>query len=413
MGLILDSLYIVLVITCLTYLIVLIYNSTNGWQLLELKEDELPFVSIIVPTLNEEINIEKCLSTIINLDYPNKEIIVVDGGSQDKTIELVKKFPVRVIVDPNLPDGWVGKSYGCHVGYLAAKGEILLFTDADTKHKSYSLKATVAHLKGTNSALFSLFPYQICEKWYEYLISYFYYLSYIAGGARKDINNPYIKDSYIASGQYMMFTREGYETIGGHLAVSGSLVEDVALSKLIKENELRLNFMDATDLVSTRMYPDRFADFFTAFRRMIWGGILTLPWWRVMFVVFWIIYFLLAPYFMIDAFINQENWFVWDYTIGIIINSAAYFAYSIAIWLYWRKRGMGFWLYYIIYPIPMIINIVIIVTSLFYGFRGKKVSWKGRYYDTKQEETQETKVSQLPIKEKKPIKAEKALKQKS
>lgn len=413
MGLILDSLYLVLVILCFTYLIILVYNSTNGWQLLKLTDEELPLVSIIVPTLNEEINIEECLSTITNLDYPNKEIIVVDGGSQDKTTELAETFPVRVIIDPDLPDGWVGKSYGCHVGYLAAKGDILLFADADTKHKSYSLRATVAHLLGTESALFSLFPYQICEKWYEYLISYFYYLSYLAGGPRKDINNPYIKDSYIASGQYMMFTREGYETIGGHLAVSGSLVEDVALSKLVKKHELRLSFIDGTDLVETRMYPDRFSDFFRAFRRMIWGGIITLPWWRVMFVVFWIVYFLLAPYFMINAFINQEVWFVWDYTIGIIINCAAYFAYSVAIWLYWRKRGMGFWLYYIIYPIPMIINIVIIVVSILYGLKGGRVSWRGRYYDTKQKDKDEEEASKALADEKKRIDVKKPLKQES
>lgn len=380
MGLILDSLYLVLVIVCLTYLIILVYNSTNGWQLLELKEDELPFVSIVIPTLNEELNIENCLDTITNLDYQNKEIIVVDGGSSDKTVELAEKYLVRVIVDPNLPDGWVGKSYGCHVGYLATKGEVLLFTDADTKHASYSLRVAVSHLKGTNATLFSLFPYQICEKWYEYLISYFYFLSYLAGGPRKDINNPYDKNSFMASGQYMMFTREGYEKIGGHLAISGSLVEDVALAKLVKEKELGLNFVDGANLITTRMYPDQFGDFFRAFRRAIFGGMVTLPWWRVVFVVFWIVYFLLSPYFLVDSFINQENWFVWDYTIGIIMNSLAYFAYSVAIWMYWRKRGMGFWLYYIIYPIPMIINIGIIVISIFNGIRGKAVSWRGRYY---------------------------------
>jgi glycosyltransferase involved in cell wall biosynthesis len=379
---------------------------------LELKEDELPFVSIIVPTLNEEINIENCLDTITGLEYSNKEIIVVDGGSNDKTVELAEKYPVRVIVDPNLPDGWVGKSYGCHVGYLAAKGDVLLFTDADTKHEPYSLKVAVSHLLGTNSALFSIYPYQVCERWYEYLISYFYFLSYLAGGPRKDINNPYDKNSFMASGQYMMFSREGYEKSGGHLEICGSLVEDVALAKLIKEKEFGLNFVDGTKIVTTRMYPDRFADFFRAFRRAVFGGMVTLPWWRVGFVVLWIIYFLLAPYFFIDSFINQENWFAWDYTIGIIINSAAYFAYSISIWMYWRKRGMGFWLYYIIYPIPMIINIVIIVISILNGIRGKTVSWRGRYY-THKSKSDEEETSPTQLEEKKTIKVKEPLKQKT
>ena len=413
MGLILDSLYLVLVIACLTYLIIVVYNSTNGWQLLELKEEELPFVSIIVPTLNEENNIENCLDSITQLDYSNKEIIVVDGGSTDKTVELAKKYPVKVIVEPNLPDGWVGKSYGCHVGYLAANGEVLLFTDADTKHESYSLRVAISHFKGTNSTLFSIYPYQICERWYEYLISYFYFLSYLAAGPRKDINNPYDKNSFIASGQYMMFSRDGYERIGGHLAISGSLVEDVALAKLVKEKEEILNFVDGNKLITTRMYPDKFADFFRAFRRAVYGGMVTLPWWRVVFVALWIVYFLLAPYFFVDAFINQENWFVWDYSIGIIINGIAYFAYSVSIWLYWRKRGMGFWLYYIIYPIPMIINIVIIAISILNGIRGKTVSWRGRYYTHSGKTDEDTDLAAQSIEEKKPIKMKKPLKQES
>jgi glycosyltransferase involved in cell wall biosynthesis len=403
----------VLVIACITYLIVVVYNSTNGWQLLELKEDKLPFVSIIVPTLNEENNIGNCLDTITALDYSNKEIIVVDGGSKDKTVEIAEKYPVRVIVEPNLPDGWVGKSYGCHVGYLAANGEVLLFTDADTKHEPYSLNVAISHFKGTNSTLFSIYPYQICERWYEYLISYFYFLSYLAAGPRKDINNPYDKNSFIASGQYMMFSREGYQKIGGHLAISGSLVEDVALAKLVKEKEEILNFVDGTKIITTRMYPDKFGDFFRAFRRAVYGGMVTLPWWRVVFVALWIVYFLLAPYFFIDAFINQENWFVWDYTIGILINGLAYFAYSVAIWLYWRKRGMGFWLYYIIYPIPMIINIVIIVISILNGIRGKTVSWRGRYYTHRGETDEDADLTAKSVEEKKPMKVKKPVKQES
>jgi hypothetical protein len=116
---------------------------------------------------------------------------------------------------------------------------------------------------------------------------------------------------------------------------------------------------------------------------------------------------------MVDAFINQEAWFVWDYTIGIIVNCAAYFTYSVAIWLYWRKRGMGFWLYYIIYPIPMILNIVIIVVSILYGLKGGRVSWRGRYYETKQKDEEEVEAALALAEEKKRIKMKKALKQES
>ncbi|MEE9411094.1 MAG: glycosyltransferase family 2 protein [Candidatus Heimdallarchaeota archaeon] len=382
MGFILESIYLVLILACLIYFIVIFIYSTNGWQILELEEGNLPFVSIIVPTLEEEGNIGKCLESLTHLDYSNKEIIVVDGGSKDKTVEIARKFGVNVVVDENLPEGWIGKSYGCNIGYQAAKGDILLFTDADSNHSVDSLRIAVGHTLGVNAKLFSIFPYQKAERWYEHLIGFMYFLSFIAGGPRNDINNPYNKDSFIASGQYMMFTREGYNEIGGHMAVSTSLVEDVALAKLCKEKELRLNFIDGTKLVTTRMYPDKFADFFRGFRRMIWGGLNTLTPWRILFVIFWLIYVILAPISLVRSIVNTPNWMWWDYSVGLIINAFAYFAWGFCYYIYWRKRGKGNFFFYIFWPIPMLLNIVVVLVAVYYGLAGKKISWKTKHYSS-------------------------------
>jgi chlorobactene glucosyltransferase len=386
MGFVLESIYVVLVILCFAYFLVLLQYSRNGWQFIGLNENDLPSVSIIVPTLEEEVNIRKCLESLLDLQYSNKEIIVVDGGSKDKTVEIANKYPVKVIVDENLPTGWIGKSYGCHVGYMASKGEILLFTDADTTHKPEALKIAVSHLLGTESVLFSIFPYQKANKWHEFLPSFLYFLSFLAGGPRNEINNPYSKDAFLASGQYMMFTRKGYIKLGGHLAVSDSLVEDVALAKLCKEKELKLSFIDGVKIVETRMYPEGFSQFYRAFRRSIWGGLITLSPWRIMFVIFWLIYFLLAPYFLIQSFIFRPSWMWFDYTIGIFVNVGLYLAYALAVYLYWIKRGDTRWYYYLFFPITQIINFVVIGAAIINGLRGKKVDWRGRYYSTKDKE---------------------------
>ena len=413
MGFILESIYLVLVVACLTYFIVVhIYSGQNGWQILELKDEELPFVSIIVPTLEEEGNIGKCLESLTHLDYDNKEIIVVDGGSKDKTVEIAKKFDVKIIIDENLPDGWIGKSYGCNVGYQAAKGDILLFTDADSYHTKDSLKIAVGHTVGVDAKLFSIFPYQVAERWYEYLIGFMYFLSYLAGGPRNDINNPYNKDSFIASGQYMMFTREGYNEIGGHMAVSTSLVEDVALAKLCKEKELKLNFIDGTKLVSTRMYPDQFADFFRGFRRMIWGGINTLTPWRIFFVGFWLVYVLLAPVFLIRSFIDPTPWMWWDYSVGILVNALAYFAWGMSYYIYWRPRGKGNLLFYILWPLPMLMNIIIVLVAIYYGLAGKRISWRTKHYSSDKQKLIEGKPSK-DIKESEALKKKHSAEQKT
>lgn len=349
-----------------------------------LHESELPSVSIIVPTLEEENNIMKCLESLSLLDYPNYEIIVVDGGSKDRTVEIASQYPVEIIVDERLPDGWIGKSYGCHVGYKAAKGDVLLFTDADTKHTPESLKITIEHLISTDSTLLSLFPYQQAEKWHEYLVGFMYFLSFMGGGPLNNINNPYDKQAYMASGQYMLFSRRGYEKLGGHLAISSSLVEDVALAKLCKDKGRKLNFIDHTDIVTTRMYPGSFLDFYRAFKRAIWGGINTLPFWRVMLIILWLIYCLASGYFLANSILNPEEWMVFDFTIGIIVNTVLYLAWGVAYFFYWRQRGKNNIFFVIFYPLAMIFVITIILLSLINGFHGNKVTWRNRYYSTKE-----------------------------
>ncbi|MCK5304921.1 MAG: glycosyltransferase family 2 protein, partial [Candidatus Heimdallarchaeota archaeon] len=82
LGFIFETLYILVVSSCFIYLANIIKNSRNGWEYLNLQDYELPLVSVIVPTLEEENNIGKCLKSLTALDYPNLEIIVVDGGSK-------------------------------------------------------------------------------------------------------------------------------------------------------------------------------------------------------------------------------------------------------------------------------------------------------------------------------------------
>jgi cellulose synthase/poly-beta-1,6-N-acetylglucosamine synthase-like glycosyltransferase len=86
-----------------------------------------PFVSVIVPTLNEEKFIENTLKALRNQDYPRYEIIVSDGVSKDKTVEIAKKYADKVIVNKKR-----GVSVGRNEGARIAKGDVLLFLDADT-----------------------------------------------------------------------------------------------------------------------------------------------------------------------------------------------------------------------------------------------------------------------------------------
>ncbi len=367
--------YFVLILICWIYFLYLLKTNIPFNN----KIENLPPVSIIVPTLNEEKNIERCLKSLTHLDYPNKEIIVVDGGSIDNTVQLSECLADIVILDEELPNDWVGKNHSCYLGYQASKGDYLLFTDADTHHESESLKKTIGLLMNSEAILLSMLPFQKAEKWYEYLISYFFFLSWLVGGSLGQINKKENKHSFMAIGQYMLFKREGYERIGGHFAISSIILEDVAFARLVKDKGEGLLFINSDQLVSCRMYPEGFKSFYQGFHKGIWGGMTTLPVKRKIFSFLWVLYGLFAPIVLIIDMINLRTR---ESIVILIITILLYFTFGFAFWLNWKDRGDQHLLQYILYPIGLLVIVIIIAKSFFDAITGQDVVWKGRAYDS-------------------------------
>src|SRR4026209_1864442 len=109
-----------------------------------------PLVSVIVPARNESAVIATVVESILATSYDPIELLVVDDRSTDDTAAIVEgmKDPrLRVVRGERLPAGWYGKPWACIQGYRAAMGDILLFTDADTRHAPELLGRTGAALR--------------------------------------------------------------------------------------------------------------------------------------------------------------------------------------------------------------------------------------------------------------------------
>ena len=128
-----------------------------------------PLVSIIVPARNEVDGIKNCVDRLLGLDYEPKEVIVVDDRSIDGTYEVLKRYgdTISPIAAPPLPKDWIGKNWACHLGYQNSHGELLLFTDADTKHDSQLLIRAVSYLLSEKVDLLSLTPCLEVESFWE------------------------------------------------------------------------------------------------------------------------------------------------------------------------------------------------------------------------------------------------------
>jgi glycosyltransferase involved in cell wall biosynthesis len=215
-----------------------------------------PSVSIIVPARNEEAGLRTCLESLLTQTGVAFEVIVVDDHSTDRTREIASSFSnqhVRVIDAGPLPPGWTGKNNAVTTGARAARSEWLLFTDADTIHFPGSLARSLEEAARHGAALLSYSPEQVVKSLAEKAVMPVIFAELAATFRPSLVSDPR-SPAAAANGQYILITREAYDAVGGHAAVAGNLLEDVALARAVKQSGRKIFFRYAGDAVRTRMY---------------------------------------------------------------------------------------------------------------------------------------------------------------
>ncbi len=213
-----------------------------------------PEVSVIIPARNEEANLGACLESLVSQSGVEFEVIVVNDHSTDRTGEIAASFPgVRVIEAGALPDGWTGKNNAVACGARESRGEWLLFTDADTVHLPGSLARAVAEAKEHKAEMLSYSPEQIAVTFWEMAILPVVFAELARQFPPAKVSDP-ASPIAAANGQFILIRRETYDAVGGHAAVSGDILEDVALARRVKGSGRKIRFRYAADAVRTRMY---------------------------------------------------------------------------------------------------------------------------------------------------------------
>ena len=182
-----------------------------------------PMVSIIVTAKNEERAIKSCLDSLLAQSYDNLEILAIDDSSTDGTAEIIRKLatdsPVlHLIPAGSKPEGWVGKSWPCWRGFQEAKGNYLLFVDADSTFQRSVVERSVRYVEKNSFDMFSLAPrvrfHGIWAKAVLPLITGAINLLY----PLKKVNDPKSKRAYVF-GTYFLIRIEVYRETGGHSKV--------------------------------------------------------------------------------------------------------------------------------------------------------------------------------------------------
>jgi len=341
----------------------------------------LPKVSILVPARNESGNIVRCLNSLVNLDYPDFDITVVDDGSADNTGDIARSIGVlatvklTVIRNDSLPAGWSGKNHALHIGQQTVDGEWLLFTDADTFHFPGSLTTAVQFAQQNNLDFLSYSPEQQCVTFWEKVAQPMVFSFLVESFPMDKINSGDLPAA--ANGQYILIRRSVYDGFGGHESVKNELMEDVALARLARSKKYTTGFYPGAGLVQTRMYGS-FAE--------IWDG-----WSKGLFEL---LEFSLASAFrvIIVMFIEYLLPIVGIGIALLMLTKHAYFPALLIIAIMLIVLAKSLFSYYrrlhenrfpllslAFFPLSAALFIALLSASI-YRHYAKTVAWKGRVY---------------------------------
>src|SRR5579863_4791600 len=188
--------------------------STDEWDLNPVGAGGNPRVSIIVPARNEEEDIAQCLSSLLELDYDNYKIIAVDDRSTDRTGEIMEDLArkargstLKVLHHRELPSGWLGKTHAMWTAANQAKGDWLLFTDADVIFKPDSLRRALAYVESEPADHLVLFPRMIMKRPGEYMLIAFFQTMFMFGHRPWKVADP-STDDHMGVGAFNLVRRK-------------------------------------------------------------------------------------------------------------------------------------------------------------------------------------------------------------
>jgi chlorobactene glucosyltransferase len=335
-------------------------------------------VSIILPVRNQASTASECVDSLVQLDYPAKEIIVVDGSSTDGTRDILKSFysKIKLVEEEPLPLSWVGKNWACHLGYKQATGDLLLFTDGDSVHSRDSLTRTVNFLQDTKADLVTLAPAAILRTFWEKLLQppiFWLIMMFVGGRWVNDDNKPRWA---LGNGQYMLFRREAYDKVGGHYAVRDRISEDYSLGRLVKAEGLRLRMVTASDALGVRMYSS-LPEIWRGWRKNFYSVSGNHPLFRAVYRLILLFAFLVLPFIVLGygIYLAPGN------PLNIYLLTGVFMAVFLWLGIIILDRSIQVSpLYALLLPVAILVYIGIGVDSTVRGALGLGFSWKGRVY---------------------------------
>ncbi len=344
-----------------------------------------PKVSVLVAAKDEERNIETCLRTMLDQDYPDYEIIVINDRSTDRTAEIIDKLAgenperLRAMHIKHLEDGWFGKNHAMDAGVKQATGQWLCFIDADCRQLSrMTLAASVQEAERENVDFLSVLPVLETRSFWERVIQPVCAAIMVIWFNPKKVNNPRTKTAY-ANGAFMLISHKTYEAIGGHRAVRGLLNEDMHLARLAKRFGHRLFVVENHGLYLTRMYSS-FRDAWRGWTRIFYGSFETFR--RLAATLALVLIASIFPFVSLAVSIvgyvlaDGESKSQWK--IALLVTCTVVILLESVIYRFMKIARAASWAW-ATYCIGAVLGAGMVLTAIWQRFGGK-TTWRGTTY---------------------------------
>jgi chlorobactene glucosyltransferase len=337
---------------------------------------ELPLISVLVPARDEDENIEACVRSVLALNYPHFEVLVLDDHSSDDTYPILCRLRdqdhrLRVLIGADLPLDWYGKPFACWQLANAARGEFLLLTDADCVFAPDALLLALGAAQEQKADVVSLVPDLRCEGFWERLlipIQYFVIFAFLPTPLIRLTPFPWFA---AANGAFLFLSRETYFAVDGHRAVRQQLAEDVKFAQHVKREGKSLWYGDGSRTYFVRMY-DGLDALWAGFSKNLFPAFSSnLP------LLLWIVFLL------VNLFVLPPLWAIWgwqaraDWALLPLVTYLGLAGVRLGLTARFGRDSAG---YALLNPLAWLIVIGIALSSAYHSLSGRGNIWKGRVY---------------------------------
>jgi glycosyltransferase involved in cell wall biosynthesis len=333
-----------------------------------------PRVSIIVPACNEFDTMPAAAETLLSIDYPNLEILLINDRSDDGTGDIIDALAarderVKAVHVRELPEGWLGKVNALNVGTQKASGELLLFTDADVHFEPDCLRRAVTWMEREQLGHMTLLPRLIGNSFAMNAATSFFAVGYLLTVRVWKVGKPGSK-AYAGVGAFGLVRRTDFEKSPGWEWLRLELGDDVGLGMMmVREAGVRSRIGIAADHLSIRWYNSLWG-LVRGLEKNSFGAILGFQVWRTVVACFLLLMVSLGP---IAALISGVPW--------VQALGGAVFVLMVVLASTFRSVVHQPFVATLFSPFGVFVLIVAMVNSTWMTIRNKGVCWRGTHYE--------------------------------